>query len=116
MTRFHRHIAVHFLVMALSVAAFGQMLPVKSGRLWGIIDPNGKMIAQPRYDAVARVMDRQAVVVLGGKYGLLDSAGNTLIEPAYAFLKCISDDVILTNMGGECADGNCEGGKWGIIN
>lgn len=102
--------------MALSVAAFGQMLPVKSGRLWGIIDPNGKMIAQPRYDAVARVMDRQAVVVLGGKYGLLDSAGNTLIEPAYAFLNCISDDVILTNMGGECTDGNCEGGKWGIIN
>ena len=100
----------------LSMTAFGQMLPVKSGRLWGIIDPNGKMLAEPKYNAIARIMDRQAVVVLDGKYGLVDSGGRTLIEPSYSYLKCISNDVILTNLGGECTGEDCEGGKWGIMN
>ncbi len=112
----HRHIAVLTGMLVLVTAAWGQMLPVKQGRLWGIIDGTGKMIAPARYDAVARIMDRQAVVVLGGKYGLLDSAGNTLISPEFTFLNCITNDVILTNQGGECTDGNCEGGKWGIMN
>ncbi|MBK9448141.1 MAG: WG repeat-containing protein [Bacteroidetes bacterium] len=103
-------------MIILSMTAFGQMLPVKSGRLWGIIDPNGKMLAEPKYNAIARIMDRQAVVVLDGKYGLVDSGGRTLIEPSYSYLKCISNDVILTNLGGECTGEDCEGGKWGIMN
>jgi hypothetical protein len=92
------------------------MLPVKSGGLWGIIHPSGKEIAPARYNAVPHVTNRQAVVVLDGKYGLIDSTGKLLIQPIYTFIDCINEDLVLTNMGGDCQGQDCEGGKWGLIN
>lgn len=92
-----------------------QMLPVKSGRLWGLIDPHGEEIAPPKFDAIPKLMNRQAVVVQDGKYGLIDSTGRLLVAPDYTFIDCYTEDIILTNQGGNCQSQDCEGGKWGIL-
>lgn len=92
-----------------------QGYPVKVDRKWGLIDRNGKLIASPAYDAIHPGQADHSIVVLEGKYGLLDGNGGGLIEARYTFLRELSDALVLTNLGGNCLDGNCEGGKWGIM-
>jgi WG containing repeat len=110
------HITCSFAFLLGFASCWAQMLPVKSGRLWGIIDTRGKSIAPAQFDAVSEITARQAVVVLGGKYGLMDSTGQMLIEPRYTFLQRIDDGLVLINQGGDCQTRDCEGGKWGLIN
>lgn len=57
-----------------------------------------------------------AVIVKDGRYGLVNQVGILLIEPQYAYLRELSDDLVLINLGADCSSGDCEGGKWGLVN
>lgn len=50
---------------------------------WGIIDPSGNWVVEPRFDAIGVFKDGIAVASDGGGYGLIDEAGNWLIDPRY---------------------------------
>lgn len=101
--------------MAMAAAAAAQLLPVRQNGRWGLIDEKGTIIINPRYQAV-QPTDYSAVrVVEDGKYGLLDMQGKTLIAPRFTFLKPITRHLWATNVGGDCDNGDCEGGKWGLL-
>lgn len=110
-----RHIAAALLTVVVFQTGQSQMLPVKSGRQWGLIMQNGRQVVAPRYDAVPVVLKRQAVVVMDGKYGVLDTNGRHLIEPEYTYVRCLSEDRVLINQGGDCEGRDCEGGLWGYV-
>jgi hypothetical protein len=111
-----KHITWILIGLLASVSSWAQMLPVKSDRLWGLIEPSGKQVVAAQYDAVNVINNRRAVIVQNGKYGLIDSLGKVLIDPQYTYLRCDDDTLILINQGGDCQNENCEGGKWGLIN
>lgn len=95
--------------------SIAQTYPVKLDRKWGLIDRSGKLIASPQYDAIHQSETDHSVVVLKGQYGLLNAAGDELIPPRYTFLQELSDALVLVNLGGNCLDGDCKGGKWGLV-
>ena len=109
------HIACTIACLVGFASGQAQMLSVKSGRQWGIINASGGIVAAPQFDAVSEISERQAVIVKGGKYGLIDSTGRELVAPRYTFLKRVNDRLILINQGGDCQNQDCEGGKWGLI-
>ncbi|MFN8394265.1 MAG: WG repeat-containing protein [Bacteroidia bacterium] len=116
MNRIIRNITVGLIALGAFLGGQAQMLPVKNGRLWGLIMPDGRRVTEPIYDAIPVVLPRQAVVVLGGKYGVIDTNGRQLIEPKYTFVRCLSENTVLINQGGDCQGRDCEGGLWGFVN
>ncbi len=74
------------------------------------------MLAKPFYDAIDEIKGDHAVVVKNGKYGLINSRGAQIVQCKYTFIRQMSDDLLLINQGGDCSQGECEGGKWGVQN
>lgn len=105
---------IGLLILVSGLPLQSQVFPVKVDRKWGLIDNQGNLLTLPSYQAIHRIAGDHAVVVLDDKYGLLNSAGKEVIPPTYTFLRELSDDLVLLNQGGQCEDGDCEGGKWGI--
>lgn len=103
------------VVWATALWLPAQVFPIKVDRQWGLVNAAGKMIASPRYDAIHTIDDEHSVVVLDGRYGLLSSSGHALIEPEYTFLRGYNAELFLINEGGDCASGECTGGKWGLV-
>lgn len=93
----------------------GQVYPVKVNNLWGLINGEGELVATPEYDAIHKLIGDHAVVVRNGKYGLLNSLGKELVPLRYTYLEELSDQLILINEGGNCLEGDCAGGLWGLI-
>ena len=87
---------------------------MKVDRKWGLIDNQGTLLTIPSYQAIHRIPGDHAVVVQNNLYGLLNGRGKVMIPPKYTFLRELSDELVLLNNGGQCEDGDCEGGKWGI--
>ncbi|MEM7035431.1 MAG: WG repeat-containing protein [Bacteroidota bacterium] len=103
------------MAFLLGNLASAQVLPVKVDRKWGLINHEGTLIATPVYDAIHEVAGDHAVVVKNGKYGLLDGNGKVLVEPQYTYLRALNDNLLLINKGGDCEEGDCQGGKWGLV-
>lgn len=114
MSRSLLHIVILLVLFPLTDLP-AQVYPIKVQRKWGLIDGKGKILATPEYDAIQQIIGDHAVVVRAGKYGLINSKGTLLVQPEYTYLRQLSDDLVLINQGGSCDDGNCEGGKWGLI-
>lgn len=116
MRKLHFHIPIgFFLLLCFLSEAWGQVYPVKSNRKWGLIDRDGRVVAPPQFDAVHLGKSDRAVVVLAGKYGLVDVQGRELIAPQYTFLREVGSQLVLINQGGDCQEGDCSGGKWGLV-
>jgi hypothetical protein len=110
-----RTLLAAFAFMAMAAGAAAQLLPIRQNGRWGLIDEMGTVIIKPRYEAVQPTRFRAVLVVEDGKYGLLDEGGKELIAPRFTFLKPITEHLWATNIGGDCDNGDCEGGKWGLL-
>lgn len=111
-----QNITLLVLVLLFANLGFSQIYPVKSKGKWGLIDQNGNTIAKAEYDAIDEIWGDHAVVVQNSKYGLINSSGTQIVSCSYTFVKQLSDELILINQGGDCSNGDCKGGTWGIQN
>jgi hypothetical protein len=58
--------------------------PAARNRKWGIIDPSGQFVVEPRYEDLEMLAHTgYAVVVLDKKFGVIDMKGNVILEPVY---------------------------------
>ena len=62
--------------------AYNRLLIEKNGK-FGVIDTDGKVLAEPKYDQIVDAWEYTIGVVLNGKVGFMDINCNIVIEPKY---------------------------------
>lgn len=75
--------------------------------MYGYMDPTGKRIVPPTFDAADDFSDGVAIVSKEGMYGLIDTNGRFVIEPQFSFL---------FNLGDGFYKAQVKDGKSGVIN
>ena len=60
-----------------------QLMPYKSGELFGFMDYEGKSVITPFYESVGLFNDGLAFAVKNGKYGFVDKGNNVVIDFMY---------------------------------
>ena len=83
---------------------------VRIGGKWGYIDPAGKMVINPQFDAASPFSEGLAHVRIGGKWGYIDPAGKMVINPQFDAASPFSEGLAYIKIGG-----NWRGGRWGYI-
>lgn len=64
-------------------AAFGGVVPLREGELWGLMGADGAWAAAPMFEAVGRSGGERIAVRLAGKWGVADTAGRLVVPPLY---------------------------------
>lgn len=62
--------------------AYNRLLIEKNGK-FGVIDTDGKVLAEPKYDQIVDAWEYAIGFVLNGKVGFMDINCNIIIEPKY---------------------------------
>lgn len=62
--------------------AYNRLLIEKNGK-FGVIDTDGKVLAEPKYDQIVDTWEYTIGFVLNGKVGFMDINCNIIIEPKY---------------------------------
>lgn len=102
---------VLIFVLLLAVAPLYAQQPEKpiagSGRFAiternkkGFIDRQGRVVIQPRYEAVQEFNEGLCAVRLNGVYGFIDEQGAMLIQPAYDYATEFSEGLALVYLDG----------------
>lgn len=73
---------------------------------WGVIDRNGNIVVEPKFDDVVKYCQGVAPYRIGDKFGLIDKADNVITEPIYDYIADTCDEI------GRVAQLD---GKWGWI-
>lgn len=70
------------------------VLKVKKGEFYGVIDFSGKEILEPKYQEIATLKGTKNSLILkqNDKFGLSDNKGNIIIPPEYKEIKSIQND------------------------
>ena len=70
------------------------ILKVKKGEFYGVIDFSGKEIIEPKYQEITTLKGTKNSLVLkqNDKFGLSDNKGNIIIQPEYKEIKSIQDN------------------------
>src|SRR3569833_1567805 len=86
-----------------------QLLKFSVDKKWGLINKQGKVLAEPAYDQLDILTKNEMRTSVGTrserKYGLLDTTGKVLLEPAYSR---IDVDFQKKNIRIETGSGNIE--------
>lgn len=87
------------------------VLKVKKDGKYGIINLDGKVIFEPKYDSIKAVpgIENAYQVEVNHLYGIIDSEGNKILEPKYLEIINLGDD----NKSGYIVKD--ENGKYGIV-
>jgi len=72
---------------------------------WGFVDSTGKVVIEPKYEAVKPFSEGLAAVVKDRRWGYIDKTGKEVIEPKYDVVTPFSNDMAAVS----------KGGKWGYI-
>ncbi len=72
---------------------------------WGFVDSSGKVVIEPKYEAVKPFSEGLAAVVKDRRWGYIDKEGKEAIEPKYDVVTPFSNDLAAVS----------KGGKWGYI-
>lgn len=64
-------------------SAFDGVVPLLSGKKWGLMGADGTWRVPPSYDALGRASDGHIAVKIGGNWGIIDIDGNEIIPPIY---------------------------------
>lgn len=56
---------------------------IKSGKVWGLANSQGKVVVQPQYDKIYLIDGKNFVVQKKGKYGVINGAGSVKIPIEY---------------------------------
>lgn len=104
-------------------------IEIPMGGYWGLIDRCNNFIIKPKYDYLSEFIDGVAIFALDlesditgeliniGKFGIVDYYGNEIVEAKYNFIYRRDDGAFHANIGGIARNlGECEGGKWGLLN
>ena len=69
----------------------------------GVIDKDGNIIAEPKYDTIYRYSDDVALVYYNGEYNYLDTKGNLILEKGYQIASPFNSGVaiVYTVYGGD---------------
>jgi len=74
----------------------------------GFIDPEGKVVIQPAYDAASDLVQYLSLVRQNGKWGVIDTSGRLIVPVKYENSNFIvGDEVMIALM---------ENNKWGVVN
>ena len=70
------------------------ILKVKKGEFYGLIDFSGKEILEPKYQEINALKGTKSSLILkqNDKFGLSDNKGNIIIKPEYKEIKSIQND------------------------
>lgn len=60
---------------------------------WGVIDRNGNIVVEPKFDDVVKYCQGVAPYRIKDKFGLIDKAGNVITEPIYDYIADTCDEV-----------------------
>lgn len=108
MNSFYKFI-IPVLIFPFADTALGQQLfPVKIDRKWGLINPDGKLVIQPIYDAIGE-FDQEFKLTLmqkNGLVGVFDQEPKVVIEPQYEDIKILEKSMLSVKMAG----------KWKVVN
>ena len=66
----------------ITLFAFDRLLVKKSGK-FGIVDTDGKVLAEPKYDQIVDAWEYTIGFVLNNKVGFMNTNCNIIIEPKY---------------------------------
>lgn len=81
--------------------------PVKISNRWGLINGEGKLVIQPRYEAIGDFkLYGYAVMQREGKVGMLDRQGREVVAPQYEDLRVL-DSLLVAVM---------DQGQWMVVN
>ena len=81
-------------LIQLNTTCFGQLHPVKSNNLWGLINNKGVLVVPFQYEAISEFKESgKAIAQKNGKMGLIDASGHLVIECKYDFLNIIGEDL-----------------------
>ncbi|MEL6865532.1 MAG: WG repeat-containing protein [Bacteroidota bacterium] len=103
-----RRISICILLLLLCCQAVAQQyFPIKVDKKWGMIDADGKIILEPRYDAIGEFKQfGYAIMQRDGGVGMLNKSGAELVPPLYDDLKVLDSTLIAV----------MEQGDWQVIN
>lgn len=73
--------------------------PFRKGDKWGIVNSEGRIILEARYDRVTPDFNGYCFLSLDGKEGFIDPFGN-VIEPRFDSIEIDSDDRLLVSLDG----------------
>ena len=59
----------------------GTLYEIMVGSKWGLINSDGDIIIEPKYDFITKFRGGFAVVGIGNKQGIIDDVGREIIEP-----------------------------------
>ncbi len=84
------------LAFCYALTSYSQAyFPVKIQNRWGLIDSEGHLVVEPRYEAIGSFKQfGYAVMQRGGRVGLMNQNGEEVVSPAYDDLKVL-DSVLV---------------------
>ena len=86
----------------------GLSVVIQKGFL-GVIDPSGKQVLLPRYEAISVLPHRNIVIKQNGLFGLSDPQGRIFINPKYDQLQDLNNGYIIVERGGKYGAINSQG-------
>ena len=91
-----RNIILAGATFLLAVSSFAQqkVALVQQGKLWGVIDQDGKVIVEPKYTHVSEFVNWMAVVRQGKLYGAVNLKGEEVVKPEYQKVYDFSEEGI----------------------
>lgn len=82
----------------------GKALVLK--KKWGIINKQGNVVVNFRYDEFLKFKDGYAAVKINNRWGFIDSVGNVIIKPEFEEVKEFNEGIVAVKMKR----------KWGYMN
>ena len=89
------------------------LFQIKLNGKYGFIDKTGKVVIEPKFDAVSDFSeDLAAVRIENNLWGFIDKSGNWTIKPQFSWAYNFSEDLARVQVNG---DKYGDYGKWGFI-
>ncbi len=83
-----------------------QFLPVIVKGKWGVINKNGQVLVQPKYDFMPVFSEfEMATIIENGKMGVIDTLGNSIVPSEYDDIRVINRQVFLVS----------QQQRWGVL-
>ncbi len=80
-------------------------LPYREGNLTGLLDQNGKIVLEPRYETIGKFHEGIAMVTMNGKIGYINKEVDEIVPPYYDDAENFSNNIAVVG----------EGGRYGAI-
>jgi hypothetical protein len=103
-----RNIWLSIPLLFISICLSGQQyFPIKKDKKWGLMNAEGGIVLEPKYDAIGQFKNYgYAVMQRNGGVGMLNEKGDEIVEPKFEDLKVLDSTMIAV----------MTRGRWVVIN